>query len=223
MTPIQINATTLPDAWFQALYNIFDHGRLYTIDRGSFEGQKRLEYPYITIHIKNPGVRPLLPEIPEGLNIPAPVSQDYLDQYMPYLMSSELQDNEQYTYGQYLEYQIAKVIKMYKEQGPNTNQACMTLGDMYSIDQADPPCWKLADTRIINNKLHFVIYFRSNDLYSGFPCNLAGIQLLKEYMASEIGVEDGEIIYSSKGLHLYDYQFDLALCRTGRDKNDIPR
>ncbi len=43
---------------------------------------------------------------------------------------------------------------------------------------------------------------------------LAAIQILKEYMSSEIEVEDGEIIASSKGLHLYDYSFDLAKIRT---------
>jgi len=41
---------------------------------------------------------------------------------------------------------------------------------------------------------------------------------LKEYMAKEIGVEDGEIIASSKGMHLYDYCWDLATARTGRKK-----
>jgi thymidylate synthase len=39
---------------------------------------------------------------------------------------------------------------------------------------------------------------------------LAAIQLLKEYMASEIGVEDGEILALSKGLHLYEYSWELA-------------
>jgi thymidylate synthase len=34
--------------------------------------------------------------------------------------------------------------------------------------------------------------------------------LLKEYMSSEIGVEDGELIASSKGLHLYEYTWELA-------------
>ena len=48
------------------------------------------------------------------------------------------------------------------------------------------------------------------DLWSGFPANLAGIQILKEYMASEIGVADGELIALSKGLHLYDYSWELA-------------
>ena len=39
---------------------------------------------------------------------------------------------------------------------------------------------------------------------------LAAIQLLKEYIASEIGVDDGELIASSKGLHLYEYAWELA-------------
>lgn len=32
----------------------------------------------------------------------------------------------------------------------------------------------------------------------------------------EIGVEDGEIIASSKGLHPYDYYWDLARTRIGK-------
>jgi thymidylate synthase len=68
----------------------------------------------------------------------------------------------------------------------------------------------MIDTRISEGKLHFVVYFRSWDLWGGFPANLAGIQILKEYMAGEIGVEDGELIAMSKGLHLYDYSWDLA-------------
>ncbi len=40
--------------------------------------------------------------------------------------------------------------------------------------------------------------------------------MVKEYMAKEIGVEDGEIIATSKGLHLYDYCWDLARARVGK-------
>ena len=81
----------------------------------------------------------------------------------------------------------------------------------------DPPCLRQIDTRIQDGKLHFYPYFRSWDLWGGFPANLGGIQLLKEYVAEEIGVEDGEIIASSKGLHLYDYNFDHAKCLRMRD------
>jgi thymidylate synthase len=35
-------------------------------------------------------------------------------------------------------------------------------------------------------------------------------------MAEEIGVDDGEIVAVSKGLHLYDYAWDLAKLRTNK-------
>jgi len=44
---------------------------------------------------------------------------------------------------------------------------------------------------------------------------LAAIQILKEYMAGEIGVEPGETIACSKGLHLYKYVWELAKIRRG--------
>jgi thymidylate synthase len=135
---------------------------------------------------------------------------EYIESYLPYLMTAHRKEGEQYTYGQYLETQIAEVIRMYKEDGYNTNQAFMAVGDAQSIFLEDPPCLRMIDTRIHNNSLNFVVYFRSWDLWAGFPSNLAAIQLLKEYMASEIGIDDGELIASSKGLHLYQYSWELA-------------
>ena len=209
-----IKARDLPDAWFQCVYQILDTGRTYTIDRGSYEGQKRIEFDYITVHIKYPGKRPLLPDIPPALGIPNPVDNDYLDQYLPYLMTSTKKEGEEYTYGEYLEPQIKEVIRMYREDGHGTNQAYMTVGDPKTLYLSDPPCLRGIDTRIKDDKLHFVVYFRSWDLWNGFPANLGAIQLLKEYMAESIGVEDGQIIAASKGLHLYDYIWELAKLRT---------
>jgi len=135
---------------------------------------------------------------------------EYVENYLPYLMTAHKAESEQYTYGQYLERQIAEVIKMYKDNGFNTNQAYMAVGDAQSIYLTDPPCLRGIDTRIRDNRLDFFVYFRSWDLWAGFPSNLAAIQLLKEYMACEIGVESGELAAMSKGLHLYEYCWDLA-------------
>lgn len=228
----------LPDAWFQCVYAILDKGHIYTIDRGSYEGQKRLEFDYVTVHIKFPGVRPLIPDIPPELGMPNPVAPGYVEEYLPYLMTPHKQPNEQYTYGErlagyvYHEWtetsyggffehykerqvnQIEEIIEMYKQGGFGTNQACMSISVPSDVCLPDPPCLRLIDTRIRYGKLHFMVYFRSWDLWNGFPANLAAIQMLKEYMAQEIGVEDGEIIASSKGLHLYDYAWELAKLRT---------
>jgi thymidylate synthase len=203
-----IEARDLSEAWFLCLQKTMAGGYEYTIERGSFAGQRRKEVGMIMVRIKNPGTRPLLPDVPPG--VPPPSTMEYVESYLPYLMTSHRAEGEQYTYGQYLEKQIPEVIKMYREQGFNTNQAYMTVGDGDSIFLSDPPCLRGIDTRIKDNKLNFVVYFRSWDLWAGFPSNLAGIQLLKEYMASEIGVEDGELIGISKSLHVYEYAWDLA-------------
>ncbi|MCL2474899.1 MAG: thymidylate synthase [Chloroflexi bacterium] len=201
-------ARDLPEAWFLCLREVMQYGYEYKIERGSYKGQNRKELDMITVQISEPLIRPLIPSVPAG--VPAPSTMEYVESYLPYLMTSHVAEGEQYTYGQYLEPQISKVIKMYKEDGYNTNQAFMTVGDPQSIYLSDPPCLRSIDTRIRYGKLHFICYFRSWDLWGGFPSNLAAMQLLKEYMAAEIGVDDGELIICTKGLHLYEYSWELA-------------
>jgi thymidylate synthase len=83
----------------------------------------------------------------------------------------------------------------------------------------DPPCLREIDCRIWpkeaidegeEHALHFFVYFRSWDCWGGLPLNLAAIRMLQEYMAHQIGVEAGEIVATSKGLHLYDMYIDFA-------------
>ncbi len=203
-----IDARDLSEAWFLCLRQTLTSGYDYKIDQGSFAGQYRKEFDFITVNIRYPGTRSLVPDVPQG--IAPPSTMDYVENYLPYLMTAHKKEGEQYTYGQYLESQIPKVIDMYKKSGPGNNQAYMAVGSKESIELPDPPCLRGIDVRVRYNKLHFMVYFRSWDLWAGFPSNLAAIQLLKEYMASEIGVEDGELIACSKGLHLYEYAWEMA-------------
>lgn len=203
-----IEARDLPEAWFKCLSATLLDGRDYKIDRGSYAGEYRKQMDFIVVKIKYPDTRPLIPDVPQG--IPAPTTMKYVESYLPYLMTAHKAEGEQYTYGQYLENQITEIIRMYKEDGYNTNQAFMTVGNPESLSLDDPPCLRSIDTRILDGKLNFIVYFRSWDLWAGFPSNLAGIQLLKEDMARAIGVDDGEIIAVSKGLHLYKYVWDMA-------------
>ncbi len=203
-----IEVKTLPEAWFQCIRTLLDKGHEYVIDRGSYAGQKRLEFDFVTVKVEFPGSKPIVPDTPPG--IPPPATQEYIEDYLPYLMTGVKKENELYTYGEDIDYQLPELIKMYREDGFGTNQACMSVGDKSSIYLEHSQCLRLIDTRVSNGKLHFVVYFRSWDLWGGFPANLAAIQILKEYVADEIGVKDGELIASSKGLHLYDHCWDLA-------------
>jgi len=203
-----IKARDLSEAWFLCLRETLARGCEYKIDRGSYAGQRRKELELAVVQVRNPGTRPLTPDVPQG--VPPPTSMEYIESYLPYLMTAHKREGEQYTYGQYLATQIPAVIKIYKDGGHNTNQAFMAVGDDKSIFLADPPCLRAIDTRIREKRLHFIAYFRSWDLWAGFPSNLAAMQLLKEYMAGEIGVDDGELVAMSKGLHLYDHAWEVA-------------
>jgi thymidylate synthase len=261
-----IIARDLPDLWFQAVNDILDEGRRFTIDKGSYEGQTRLEYDYFIGLVKHPYDEPLLPEIPSSIGIPNPVDYDYVfggegysRSYMEYLMTDHKECEESYTYGERLtkvpfdkfwwyhrlksKYmgsiyfpnqdvkiiekaslvdkkrstaffnQIDLVIETYKKHGHRNNQMVLQIAQPSDLTLKDPPCLRHIDTKIQDNKLHFFVYFRSWDLWAGLPANLAAIQTLKEYMSSEIGVEDGEMIVESKGLHLYGYAEKLAKLR----------
>jgi len=203
-----IEAKTLPEAWYLCIKECMDNGHVYTVDRGSHQGSQRTELDSITVRIEYPGSRPLVPDVPEG--VPPPSSMDYVEGYLPYLMTAHKEDNEQYTYGEDIDYQLRELVKMYREDGFGTNQACMNVGSKESIFLPDPQCLRVVDTRVREGKLHFYVYFRSWDLWAGFPSNLAAIQILKEYVAGELGVEDGELIAYSKGLHLYTHHWEVA-------------
>jgi len=238
LKPVFIDAFDLDDAWFQCLSQILENGHVYTITRGSYEGQKRLEFDFAVVRVRKPAHQ-IIPLIPEGMSIPAPTDMDYVRGYLSYLLTGTKTATEDYTYGERLVEpkvkvmqnvegremikemplrvnQIEEVIKIYKEKGFGTNQAIMEIGMPSDIKLADPPCLRLIDTRVRYGKLHFILYFRSWDLWGGFPPNLGGLQLVKQYMAEEIGVADGEIIAVSKGLHLYDYSWELAKMRTNK-------
>ena len=238
LKPVFIDAFDLDDAWFQCLSAILEKGHFYTITRGSYEGQRRLEFDFVVVRVRRPAHQ-IIPIIPEGMSIPAPTDMEYIQGYLSYLLTGTKTKTEDYTYGERLVEpkvkikqniagtdmieeiplnvnQIEEVVKIYKEKGAGTNQAIMEIGMPSDIKLADPPCLRLIDTRVRYGKLHFILYFRSWDLWGGFPSNLGGLQLVKQYMASEIGVEDGEIIAVSKGLHLYEYSWELAKIRTNK-------
>jgi thymidylate synthase len=212
-----IEAFDLPDAWFTLLGKVLDEGREYVVDQGSFVGRKRKELDFVVLKVANPSQRPLVPQMPPGVGIPPPTTMEYVEEYYhSYFVGAERQPHEEYTYGSYVHAQLLPLLEKYKD-GPDTNQACITIGEASSIGLEHPPCLRLIDTRVLDGKLHFVVYYRSWDLWGGFPVNMAATQLLKEELGLALEVEDGEIVALSKGLHLWEHSWEWANCRLWRD------
>lgn len=227
--PSYITATTLSDAWFQTLYQVYHNGRKYLITKGSYEGSHRLEFDFAAGFIKVPHFRPLSPIMPEVVQVASPTSDEDIHKYFEeYLMDPSLAPNEEYKYATWVNGEILPnrltpiewVIDHFRKAGYGTNHCFIQVGNSDSIfaydrpytteaERGTSPCLRGIDFKIVEGVLLTYVYFRSWDLWGGFPVNLGGITLLNEYVAESLGdVEPGPIAFMSKGLHVYDFALD---------------
>lgn len=103
-------------AWWTALDLVMTKGRKYFIDSGSCEKTYRLTLPMI-IEVHKPGIRPLAPIMPEGSNIAPPTTEEKVEAYVASLVTNEIAEDQHYTYGQDLWWQIEEVINYFKKYG----------------------------------------------------------------------------------------------------------
>lgn len=217
-----LKCSDINDAWFGTTRAVLEHGKWRRIDNGSFAGSRRLELDFLLLTVSYPGTRPLEVQLGPNCPVPSPVAPGYLEKYLEYLVTRKVEVNEDYTYGDFIEPQLPKVIEKFKNSGFGTNQCCITIGNEESIFLGDPPCLRLIDMRIgEDNVLHWFLYFRSWDVWAGLPANLGGLQLLKEYLAQELNVLDGKIVACSKGAHIYNYVVPELLDYFNVERNDL--
>ena len=208
-----VKERTIEQAWRMVLWACARYGFSYVVEKGSYEGQIRKQLSHLTVVIDEPDTRPLAVYMPENTGIPAPTSEEKIHEYFyEYLATDTKEDKEDYTYGQFIAPQLPAVIDMLNRSEGATNQACMTIGDPGSIHLADPPCLRVVDFKVVEGKLNMSLFFRSWDIFVGFPENLGGLQLLKEYilMHLKFPVADGPIIAYSSVAHIYEQYFPIV-------------
>ncbi len=218
-----IKATTINDAWHQAVYQCWKDGYDYKIDSGSYQGQIRRQFDFFACEIAQPETRPLAIQFPENLSVPAPNTEAQIEDYAAnYLLNKETSHKETYTYGSrmlnfpnpdgtYTD-QVEWIINHLREF-PGNNHCAITVPLGGDLTLSHAPCLRVVDLKIVNGKLDISVYFRSWDLWSGFPTNLGGFQLFNEFVAQEIGIPTGKMFAASAGLHLYEMYFEVVKAR----------
>lgn len=210
---VYIKERTIEAAWRMVLWNCARYGYSYRIRKGSYEGQLRKQLSRLMVEIEEPATRPLAVWLPENCGIPAPTSEKRIhDYFYNYLVSDGRGEKEDYTYGQHIAPQLQAVIDLLNRSGGATNQACMNIGGRENINLDDPPCLRVVDFKVVDGFLNLSLYFRSWDIFVGFPENLGGLQLLKEYIMLHLDfpVEDGPITAYSSGAHIYEQYFPIV-------------
>ena len=180
---IYVDATTLDDAWFQLVYQALMYGRDFKIDEGSFAGSVRKEFDFILVHITRPFERdtdgfPLIPQMPENGNIPAPVTKDYLSDYIHYILGSEVSEGESYTYGQRLNREpisrfddfLFQDKKIHKCVTGNPLLEDIILNNEKFLDQVSLACWTYKNHGHRNNQMCLQVAQPKDMLLLDPPC-----------------------------------------------------
>ena len=103
-----------------------------------------------------------------------------------------------------------EIVQQFLKETPETNRLVIEIGKPEDLLLKHPPCMRLLQFKVRYGKLHMFTYFRSWDAWGGLPSNLAALQLLKEFLAKQANVDDGEMYCASLGLHIYSGEWDLA-------------
>lgn len=196
-----IEVWTLEEAWSEACRRCVRDGHIYTIQRGSYEGQQRKQLPLLALHIEHPETRPLAPST-QG--VPVATDDSIFDYFVNYLINPEKHPMEDYSYGERLMPHLATVIAMLRNT-PGTNQATIEIAGPEDILLESPPCLRVLSWKVVGGQLWLTSFWRSWDLCAALPTNLGGLQLLNETVAEAAELETGPQVAYSDGGHIYDH------------------
>lgn len=79
-----------------------------------------------------------------------------------------------------------------------------------SVESKDVPCTSTIQFLVRNNKVHAIVYMRSNDAIWGLPYDIFLFTMLQELLACELNLELGEYTHIVGSLHIYERHYRLA-------------
>ena len=107
--------------------------------------------------------------------------------------------------------QIKSIInKLTKDR--DSRQALLVIWDP-AIDNTptkDFPCTSVMQFFIRENKLHMIVYMRSNDIIRGTTYDVFNFTMIQEIIANELDVELGNYYHNTGSIHLYETDYDWA-------------
>lgn len=101
--------------------------------------------------------------------------------------------------------QIEKVIELLKKD-PMSRRAVININvpNVFVIETKDEPCTIALQFLIRNKKLYCTAIMRSNDIWYGFPYDVAFFTELQKYIATRLEIEPGDYTHFATSLHVYE-------------------
>lgn len=113
--------------------------------------------------------------------------------------------------------QVDKAIKIFKKDPTRRTVVMHTWIPLRDLAKFTPqrkdtssPCLVLIHPQITENKLHFNIVMKTNDLYSAWSSNAFAFTALQKYMADKLNIEVGHYTHFSVAMQIYEEVYDAA-------------
>jgi len=132
-----------------------------------------------------------------------------LEAYYPQVLTANKIQGINYTYGQRLMDhegvdQIRSVIEKLKKE-PFTRRAIAVTWDVgKDVYNEHAPCLDLVNFIVQDNRLFMNAYFRSHDMYRGWPQNAFALRKLQKHVSEETGIKMGSMTIFSASAHIYE-------------------
>ena len=113
--------------------------------------------------------------------------------------------------------QVEKVIEIFKKDPTRRTAVMHTWIPMRDLAKFTPerkdtssPCLVIVHPQIVENKLHFNVVMKTNDLYSAWPGNAYAFTTLQKHIADQLNVGVGHYTHFSVSMQIYEEMFELA-------------
>lgn len=212
ITPPEINANTISDAWVKALKRVWNYGKELKEDQWK---SKIREVHNLVVKIENPKKEP-------RNNENFPWQRKQLEEYSKEYFSPD-KKGFSYSYGERLVAwvedsfeegrnainQIEEIVIDELKKNKETRRAiAVTLNPRKDRKIQSPPCMILNQFLIRDNKLHATVYFRSHDIFGASLANWFAITKIMEYVCKKVKAKMGTLTSVSCSAHIYDRDFE---------------
>lgn len=119
--------------------------------------------------------------------------------------------------------QISQVVDSIKHN-PDSRRHIVCAWNPIALPQmALPPCHCLFQFFVAEGKLSCQLYQRSCDVFLGLPFNIASYSLLTHMIASVVGLEVGEFVWTGGDTHIYHNHFEQIETQLARTPRPLPQ
>ncbi len=183
---------TIPEAHYRTVYHAYNMGREITDQRGDVTRELyNLCVVIPTDDISHcEGFERLDDDFAEGLinkDVALKKGKDFV-----------------YSYGDRIWFlnQLDKIIKLLIEN-TETRRAYIPIFDKIdNCGAVDIPCCTSIQFLIRDNKLHLIVYFRSNDVFYALPSDIFGFRTLQKYVSEKVDTPIGSYTHFIASAHV---------------------